>query len=811
MIRLRAILTIIRKELTAYFNSPIAYIFLFVFVALLGFLFMSQFFLVSRADMRVFFQFLPLILCVFLPAVTMRLWAEEKQGGTYELLLTFPMRPQELVLGKFAASFIFYLAALVATMTIPLMLLAIGRPDVGSIVGGYLGAACLGGFFLAVGLFVSGLCRDQIVAFIVAMLSCFAFFLLGTEFIASTIDGWLPGLGGLLMNHVGVSRHFASFQKGVVDVRDVLYFVAGTTLVLVLNGFWIEGRLRPRQRRIFATASAIAASIFLLGNWLISDLPLGRFDLTDGSVYTVSPVSKKILGSLKAPVTVKYYVSPADKMPTGFKTLERDVLDKLDEFRLASGGKLRYKVFHMEAANIAQDAAAEKGEESLEASLQRRGVQPFQVQSIEADELGLRLVYSAMAIAYKEKPEEILPRIIPANLSELEYLVISTIYRMTLTKKPRVALVAPFEEKAIEPELRALLEQLGQAVPERRVDDPYRLIPPLLEYEGYRVTRANLTNEEPIPADTDTLVLLEPRALTEAQQRAISRFLAKGGSVLLAAQHYQFDYTTSRFGEIVVMPRPQSTNVNALLGAWGVTLDERILLDASQDAISVGGGMRLGPFAVNVPLKLPIHIRVNPESMNQDLSITSRLSPMLYLWGSALTVDQRALDRHKLTVKVLMRSSEESWLIPASRMETISPTARPSRGDPRGPFPLAVLVEGEFPDAQGRSEASAAAAGKLLVIGAVTPFQEQLIETGGHLHFLMNAVDTLSLGEDLIQIRAKQPVDRTIRPIAAATKAWWRFFVSFLMPLAIAGVGWARLLLRRRRKHQYLQLLQASA
>jgi ABC-type uncharacterized transport system involved in gliding motility auxiliary subunit/ABC-type transport system involved in multi-copper enzyme maturation permease subunit len=810
MTRLRPTLTIIRKELASYFNSPIAYIFLFVFVALLGFLFMSQFFLVSRADMRVLFQFLPIIACVFLPAVTMRLWAEEKQGGTYELLLTFPMRPHELVLGKFAASLLFYLAGLAATMTIPVMLLAVGRPDAGPIIGGYVGAACLGAFFLAVGLFVSGLCRDQIIAFIVAMLSCFALFLLGTEFIASTIDGWLPGLGGLLMNHVGVSRHFASFQKGVIDVRDALYFASGTLLVLILNGFWIEGRMRPRQRRIFATASAVAAAIFLVGNWLISDLPLGRFDLTDGSVYTVSPVSKKILGNLKAPVTVKYYVSPADKMPTGFKTLERDVLDKLDEFRLASGGKLRYKVFHMEAANVAQDAAGD-GEESLEASLQRKGVQPFQVQSIEADELGLRLVYSAMAIAYKEKPEEILPRIIPANLSELEYLLLSTIYRMTLAKTPRVALVAPFEEKPVEPELQALLEQLGQAVPERHVDDPYRLIPPLLESEGYRVTRANLTDEEPIPADADTVVLLEPRALTEAQQRSISRFLAKGGSVLLAAQHYQFDYTTSRFGEMTVVPRPQSPNVNTLLGAWGLSLDERILLDASQDAISVGGGMRLGPFAVNLPLKLPIHIRVNPESMNQELSITSRLSPMLYLWGSALTVDQRVLERHHLSAHVLMRSSEDSWLIPSSRMDTISPTSRPGRGDPRGPFPLAVLVEGEFPDAQGQGKPATAAAGKLLVIGAVTPFQERLIETGGHLHFLLNAVDTLSLGEDLIQIRAKQPVDRTIGPIAAGAKAWWRFFVSFLMPLAIAGAGWARLLLRRRTKHQYLQLVQASA
>ena len=809
MNRLTNTLTIIRKELGAYFNSPIAYIFLVIFAALLGFLFMSQFFLIALADMRMFFQFLPIVLCVFLPAVTMRLWAEERQGGTYELLLTLPMRAHELVLGKFLASLLFYLLALTATMTIPLMLLIVGRPDAGQIVGGYVGAACLGALFLSIGMFVSGLCRDQIVAFIVGMLSCFTLYLLGTEFIASTIDGWIRGLGGLLMNHVGVGRHVASFHKGVVDVRDVVYFALGTSVMLILNGFWIEGRLRPRQRRTFATAAGVSVAIVLLGNWLISDLPLGRFDLTAGRLYTVSPVTTQILKGLKAPVTVKYYVSPEDKMPTGFKTLERDVLDKLDEFRMASSGKLQYKVFHMEAANITRPSG-EGQEESLEASLQRKGIQPFQVQSIQADELGLALVYSAMAIAYKEKPEEILPRVIPANLNELEYLAVSRIYRMTLASVPKVAVMAPFEETPIDPSMRALLEQLGQQVPESRVDDKYRLIPMLLEAEGYQTSRIQLTEQQAIPAGTKTLLVLEPKALTDAQRHAINRFLVEGGSVFLAIQRDQFDYTTSGIGEITVIPRSRSPGVEPLLKAWGLGLDERVLLDESQDAISVSGGMRLGPFAFNLPLKLPIHIRVNPDMMNQELSITSRLSPLLYLWGSALTVDRQALEHHQLTAHTLFTSSQDSWLIPSSRMGSLSPTMRRAAGDPRGPFPLAVLVQGQFPDAFPGTTKSAAP-GKLVVIGAATPFQEQLLESGGHLNFLLNAVDAMTLGEELIQIRAKQPVDRSIAHVSAVAKAWWRFFVSWLLPLMIACAGWARMLLRRRAKRVYLQLLKATA
>ena len=164
MRRRSAIGTIIGKELAAYFNSPIAYIFLFVFVALIGFLYMSQFFLIARVDMRAVFSLLPVILCVFLPAVTMRLWAEEQQAGTHELLLTLPIKAHELVLGKFLASFLFFLVGLAGTATIPLMLALLGRPDYGPIIGGYLGGACLGAFFLAVGMFVSGFCRDQVVA-----------------------------------------------------------------------------------------------------------------------------------------------------------------------------------------------------------------------------------------------------------------------------------------------------------------------------------------------------------------------------------------------------------------------------------------------------------------------------------------------------------------------------------------------------------------------------------------------------------------------------------------------------------------------
>jgi len=273
--------SIFRRELFSYFNSPIAYIFIVVFVMLVNGMFMTQFFLNGNADMRYFFNLLPMILCVFIPAITMRLWAEEKRGNTFELLLTFPMQTYMLVLGKFMASFAFYLLILASTLFIPIMLFAVGSPDLGPIIGGYLGAIFVGAFFLSVGIFVSGLCKDQIVSFIVAMMACFFFYMAGLDFIASLIDGWLPGVGSFIKINFGMTRHFGSFQRGVIDNRDILYFLVMTTVFLALNIFSIEDRLRPKAKVFFTAAVGICIAISMVINSLFMDIPLGRYDLTE--------------------------------------------------------------------------------------------------------------------------------------------------------------------------------------------------------------------------------------------------------------------------------------------------------------------------------------------------------------------------------------------------------------------------------------------------------------------------------------------------------------------------------------------------
>ena len=236
------VITIFRREFAAYFNSPIAYIFIIVFLAINCGLFMTPFFLAGQADMRDFFGNLPLFLIFFIPALTMRLWAEDKRSGTFELLMTLPMRSAEVMLGKYLAATAFYLVALAGTLPVPIMVNVLGNPDGGAIAAGYLGAVLLGALYMAVGIFTSGLMRDQISAFILGMVGCFVLFLLGMPAIASTIDGWFGGFGSFLQNALGLMPHFASLTRGVIEPADLAYFLGLTTVFLVLNNLWLEGR-----------------------------------------------------------------------------------------------------------------------------------------------------------------------------------------------------------------------------------------------------------------------------------------------------------------------------------------------------------------------------------------------------------------------------------------------------------------------------------------------------------------------------------------------------------------------------------------
>jgi ABC-2 type transport system permease protein len=217
---MQQVLFVLKKELADYFISPIAYIVMGVFLLVTGWLFFSAFFVFGQADMRNFFNLLPMTFAFVIPAITMRLFAEELSSGSYETLLTLPVTFRDIILGKYLAGLAMVAALLLPTLSYPIFISFMGELDWGPVIGGYIGALFMGAAFTAVGLFASALTRNQIIAFITGAVICFAL---------TTIERMLfffPGALLKVLGQLGASLHFQNIARGIVDSRDLVYFIS---------------------------------------------------------------------------------------------------------------------------------------------------------------------------------------------------------------------------------------------------------------------------------------------------------------------------------------------------------------------------------------------------------------------------------------------------------------------------------------------------------------------------------------------------------------------------------------------------------
>lgn len=239
---MRATLTIARKDFQAYFNSPVAYVVLGVFLLLMGYLFFSTFFLGGYASMRSFFGLAPIMFVIFAPAITMRLISEEKKSGTIEQLLTLPLSNMNVVLGKFLASLGIISVGLLFTLPYAISVSLLIPPnasfDYGPVIGGYLGLLLLASVFLALGLLASCLTKNQIVAFIIGLAMSFFFYFIDKFAVL------MPPAIGAVFEFLSVDYHFGNISKGVVDTRDIIYYLSLIILALVLT----ERSLRQDRR-----------------------------------------------------------------------------------------------------------------------------------------------------------------------------------------------------------------------------------------------------------------------------------------------------------------------------------------------------------------------------------------------------------------------------------------------------------------------------------------------------------------------------------------------------------------------------------
>ena len=236
---MKNIFNILRREFSAYFNSPIAYIFITAFLIINNWLFFNSFFIGNQANMRPFFSLLPWIFLFFVPAISMRLWAEEKRLGTFETLMTLPVRDYEVVVGKYLAGFLFLSLAIILTATVPVTIAYIGALDKGPVIGGYIGAILLGGAYLAIGIFASGLTVNQVIGFLTALSITFILLIIGENFLN------LSGPVAAIAKPFALGIHFENISRGAIDTRDIFYYFSVIVFFLSLNVWSIGSRKWP--------------------------------------------------------------------------------------------------------------------------------------------------------------------------------------------------------------------------------------------------------------------------------------------------------------------------------------------------------------------------------------------------------------------------------------------------------------------------------------------------------------------------------------------------------------------------------------
>ncbi|MGA9351412.1 MAG: Gldg family protein [Anaerolineae bacterium] len=339
-------LAIARKELGAYFGSPMALIFVgaFLVVTLFSFFWAETFFARNIADVRPLFRWMPVLMIFLVAALTMRQWSEEQRGGTLEVLLTLPVRRASLVWGKFMAVVALIAVALALTLFLPITVSLLGNLDWGPVVGGYLAAILMASAYAAIGLFVSSRTDNQIVALMVTVLICGLFYLLG----ASGVTDFVGDALGEVLRAIGTGSRFESIERGMIDLRDLVYYLSLTAFFLVVNVVsldakrWSRGpRTAAHRRSAILSVVLVAVNLLALNTWLFPVHGL-RADLTAQGEYSLSPTTRDLIRNLPEPLLMRGYFS--EKTHPLLAPLVPTIRDMMREYEIASGGKVNVEI-----------------------------------------------------------------------------------------------------------------------------------------------------------------------------------------------------------------------------------------------------------------------------------------------------------------------------------------------------------------------------------------------------------------------------------------------------------------------------------
>ncbi|MEN6478765.1 MAG: Gldg family protein [Anaerolineales bacterium] len=515
-------LTMARKELRILLSSATALVFVgaFLLLTLFVFFWVDAFWARGLADVRPLFNRMPLLLLVLVSALTMRQWSEEQRSGTQEILLTLPVRRIELVLGKLLAVIALVALTLALTLFLPVSISFLGDLDWGPVWGGYLAALLLAAAYGAIGLFISSRTDNQIVAFIVTLLVCGALYLLGTSDLSSAAGASV----GAVLRALSTSSRFESIQRGVIDLRDLVYYLSLTAIFVTANVLSLQAKgwsTRPERRahrhQSYALASLVMANLVLLNIWLAPLRGL-RWDLTEQHVFTLSDATQNLLSQLQEPLEITAYLS-SETHPL-LEPLAPEIEDLLHEYAVAGGSRV-----HVSVIDPADDPEAEAEANNT------YGIRPNAFQVAGRNQTSIINAYLDVLVRYGDQSEVLgfgdLVKVtanrdgtVEVALNNLEYQLTSAIKRavygfqsveaalaamtepakltlyLTSSTLPAWLADAPAAIQAVVDDYTAASPNLSYAVVD--LDDQATTVTPqeLYEQYGLQPVRASLTSTD---------------------------------------------------------------------------------------------------------------------------------------------------------------------------------------------------------------------------------------------------------------------------------------------------------------------------
>ena len=759
---MKNIKAVFKREFKAYFDSPVAYVFLTAFLVLAGFLTfgVAMFFERRQADLTPFFFWHPWVYLLLVPAATMGVWADERRNGTAELLLTLPVTITEVLVGKFLAAWSFVGIGLALTFPVALTAGYLGSPDWGAVFCGYLGSLLLSGAAVAIGVFASTLSRSSVVGFVVSLALVFLLLIIGFDPVIGAVAAW--GVPTAITDSVAscsLLSHFEAMRKGVVDFADIGYYFAMMVFMLAAAKTVTDGRRGASKGVVgLVLVGAIAASSVVI----LANLPL-RCDMTAENLYTLSKGSKAVLGQLTEDVTLKYYVSSSSaEMPMALKTYAQQVGNLLKEYERAGGGRLVVEEYDPKPDSDAEEWA------------QRYGVEP----QTGGNPFGQGIYFGVVAVCGDR--EETLGVLSPRTESTLEYDLTRLVTRVAWPERPVVGVMTSLPD-VLGGQMNPMMMQMGQRPPQG-----WAAFSELAKDYDVRTVEPDA---EKIDDDVKTLVVVHPKNLSDKVLYAIDQFVLRGGKLVACVDPFSIkDMQSSRSQQNPMMGQMGGdgpSTLGKLFDAWGVKFEEGKITCDLEAATKLNNGQ--GGVESN-----PAFLSLGKPNMDKGDLIVSDLTNVMFPFAGAFTFEKKDMDisfepvittskdNSCSTDKMAMQYGGMKDMVPdgkerilAARLSGTFKTAFPKGPDGTNDVSKA-LAEGKgnvllFADSDFLAD-------DFCVRMMRTPFGSipQLINE--NLTLFSNAMEQFAGREELIGVRSRGASDRPFTVVneleAEATKKW---------------------------------------